>query len=387
MRVLMLNYEYPPLGGGAASATYHTAKDLARLGWEVVVLTSGAPNLPEIEHCDGVELHRVRSFRHCIHDAGVLGAASYLFFARLRLQRLLKEREFDLAHFYFALPTGMLSAYWRARTGKPYIVSLRGSDVPNYDNNSRLLRMLHRLLLRTNARILRNAHAVVANSEALRALALESFPEQRIDVITNGVCLSEFRPPIRREPRSTVSAICVARLIKRKGAEDAMRAMKLMKNQSLRLDLVGLGPRESKMRALADELGIADRVVFRGHLKGEDLARAYQEADIFLLPSLSESFSMALLEGMASGLPVVATKVGGIPELVEDGANGFLVPCGDPERLAAALDRLVESRELRARLGSNNRHKIEQAYDWPVIVGRYVDEFYTLERSTSCDTG
>src|SRR5690606_4083833 len=116
---------------------------------------------------------------------------------------------------------------------------------------------------------------------------------------------------------------------------------------------------------------------FRGHLRGEELARAYRESDVFLLPSLSESFSMALLEGMASGLPVVATRIGGIPELVEDGVNGLLVPAHAPDRLADALDTLSASPELRARFGRNNRRKIETRYGWSTIARLYIDQFYT----------
>jgi glycogen(starch) synthase len=378
-RVLMLNYEYPPFGGGAASATAHMARDLARCGWEVVVLTSGARDAPAVERVHGVEIQRVPSLRRGPHEAGLIGAATYLFFAWLRLRHLLREREFDIAHFFFALPTGLLSYRWRAMTGKPYVVSLRGSDVPNYDN-SLVLRIFHWLLLGTNRRILQCARSVVANSAALRALALKSFPKQRIEVITNGVCPHAFRPVDSHVASASVSAICVARLIKRKGVEDALQALALTINPALRLEIVGLGPREHSMRAMAESLGIADRVAFRGHLKGAALARAYREADVFLLPSVSESFSMALLEGMASGLPVIATRVGGTPELVVEEENGLLIPPNDPQRLAAALDRLAETPQLRLRLGRNNRRKIEAAYSWPVIVRKYVDELYSAEK-------
>lgn len=376
MRVLILNYEYPPFGGGAASATCFMARDLARSGWEVVVLTSGTPEAPAVEHRDGVEIHRVSSWRRGVHETGFLGAASYLFFAWLRLRRLLRDRDFDLAHFFFALPTGLLSFYWRSRTGQPYVVSLRGSDVPKYYGGSVSLRAFHRLLLGLNRRILRNALSVVANSEALRQLALQSFPEQSIGVIANGVCSDTFRPLVRHGNTATVSAICVARLIKRKGIEDALRALVLAKNRALRLKLVGVGPREQEMHALAESLGVADRVEFCGHLQGEALARAYAEADIFLLASISESCSMALLEGMASGLPVVATSAGGTPEVVVEGENGLLIPHSSPQSLADALDRLANSRELREKLGRNNRRKIEASHSWSAVVQKYVNEFY-----------
>ncbi len=386
MRVLILNFEYPPFGGGAASATHFMARDLARCGWEVVVLTSGTKHAPAVEFSHGVEIHRVASWRRGVHDTGFLGAASYLFFARLRLRRLLQERDFDVAHFFFALPTGLLSFYWRAKTACPYVVSLRGSDVPRYDGGSRSLRLFHRLLLGANRRILCNAHAVVANSHALRALALQSFPEQTIGVVSNGVCAETFRPVATRQCGDTVTVICVARLIKRKGIKDALHALALTNNVKLRLQLVGVGPHENELRQLAERLQVADRVEFLGHLQGKALARAYRDADILLLASVSESCSMALLEGMASGLPVLATQAGGTPELVVNGENGLLIPHSDPHSLAAGLDCLAGSPELRHRFGASNRIKIEHSFGWPAIVQRYMNEFYGQKpsRPTGC---
>jgi glycosyltransferase involved in cell wall biosynthesis len=233
------------------------------------------------------------------------------------------------------------------------------------------------LLLGTNRRIVGNASAVVANSESLRRLALASFPQQRIDVVTNGVCPRSFRPPRSRPARNTVRALCVARLIDRKGLESMLRGLALTRHESLELDFVGLGPRLDYLKGLADTLGVANRVRFRGHLAGAELADAYRDADIFLLTSLSESFSMALLEGMASGLPVVATRIGGIPELVTEGENGLLVPPNDPRSLAEKLDILAASPERRARIGANNRRKIEASYGWSAIAKQYMDRFYS----------
>jgi glycogen(starch) synthase len=109
MRVLILNYEFLPLGGGAGSATYYLSRELVRMGNDIVVLTSGFADAPAVQHSNGVEIHRVPSLRRGVHDSGIVGAASYLAFARRRMRRLLSERKFDLAHIYFALPTGLLA--------------------------------------------------------------------------------------------------------------------------------------------------------------------------------------------------------------------------------------------------------------------------------------
>src|SRR5690606_31951292 len=152
-----------------------------------------------------------------------------------------------------------------------------------YDG-SLMLRVFHQLLVGRNREILSEAQSVVANSAALRALALQSFPDQRIDVVTNGVCTRDYRPakPLRRA--GALQVICVARRIKRKGLEDALHALAATTSRAVQLHLVGLGPQMHSMARLASELGVAGQVVFRGHLIGDDLARAYREADAFLLP-------------------------------------------------------------------------------------------------------
>jgi glycosyltransferase involved in cell wall biosynthesis len=129
------------------------------------------------------------------------------------------------------------------------------------------------------------------------------------------------------------------------------------------------------VRRLARQLGIEMKIEFLGFVYGEALTKRYQEADIFVLPSLSESFSMALLEAMASGLPVVATNVGGTPELVTDGENGFLVPPADPDSLSDAIERLATSSDIRHQFALANRRKTEGPYTWSPIADAYLERY------------
>lgn len=375
MRLLLLNYEFPPFGGGASAATFHTARELVAQGHEVDVLTSGAPGLAAEEMLDGVRLHRVWSLRHGVHDAGLLGAATYLVSAARRLRSLTRSHSFDCAHFFFALPTGALAPLWVRWTDKPYIVSLRGSDVPGYDSG-RMLAMLHWLLTWLTRHILSGASRVVANSISLCNLAQRSFPETPIDVITNGVCTSKFRPGDTSQSNNPPRLVCVARLVSRKGLEDLITAMAQPDLSACQLKIVGEGRLQSRLEALAQNLGVADRVFFAGRLQGEFLSHCYQNADCFVLPSLAESFSMSLLEAMASGLPVVAARTGGIPELVEDGINGRLVAPGDATALAEGLAWMLGSEQRRRRIGRTNRKKICARYAWPHIVWTYEQRCY-----------
>ena len=134
MRILLLNYEYPPLGGGAGLATAALAEGLAEQGVAVDVVTAGLDSVTGSEEArDGrLRVHRVRSRRTGIHEAGMLDAASYLRAALPLVRRLLRTHRYDAAHFFFSLPTGALLPFLDLR-GTPVVVSLRGPDVPGYD--------------------------------------------------------------------------------------------------------------------------------------------------------------------------------------------------------------------------------------------------------------
>jgi len=373
MRLLLVNYEFPPLGGGAATATYYTARELAARGHEVDVLTAAAGEADV--SIKGVRIHRVLSLRRGPHDAGLVAAATFLVSAARKLRALTRERRFDCAHFYFALPTGALAPLWVRWTRRPYIVALRGSDVPGYDGG-RLLALLHRILRRTTRGILARASRVTANSDSLRALAHRSFPDVAIDVISNGICLNTFRRNSHAPHVHPPRLLCVARLVKRKGLEDLLAVLARPGVTDCRLTIVGDGRLRSRLEAHARELGVADRVQFTGRLHGDELARCYQQAECFVLPSIAESCSMSLLEAMASGLPVVATRTGGNPEIVEDGVNGRLFTRGDVDELAAALVWMLESSERRRQISAANREKMCNRYTWQHVVTEYEQRCY-----------
>jgi len=376
MRLLLLNYEFPPLGGGASAATYYMARELAARGHHVEVLTASMPGFPPTELIDGVRVHRVFSLRRGVHDAGLLGAATYLICAARKLRELARSGHYDCAHFYFALPTGALAPLWVRWTGRPYVVALRGSDVPGYDGGVPLA-VLHRMLRFVTRRILAGASHVTANSLSLRQLAQRSFPNLPIQTITNGVCTSTFRPLEGERSAGPPRLLAVSRLVRRKGLEDIIAALAAPRLTACELTLVGDGRLRARLRALARSRGVADRVDFAGRLHGDELSACYRAADCFVLPSHAESCSMSLLEAMASGLPVVAARTGGIPELIEDRVNARLFTAGDVNDLAEAIAWMLESGQRMRTIGAANRARALAAHAWPAIVSTYEQRCYT----------
>jgi glycosyltransferase involved in cell wall biosynthesis len=323
-RILLLNYEFPPLGGGAGRGTYNLARELAKKGYDVDVLTSKAKGQSSVEKTEGFVVHRVLSWRKGLHDCGFRGAITFVLFAIPAFLRLQRHKNYTVLHYYFGLPTGVLQWLPGRHRKIPYIVSLRGSDVPNYDTFNTQLQFFHRLLLPVTRSIWNNAAKIVALSETLRATALETAPDADIDVIANGIEADEFyNADVRPGTSPTVQLICVARLIERKGIQHLLRALQVMQHD-VHLTIVGEGNYLPNLVDYAREYQVNDKVTFYGYCPREQLVDLYSASDIFVLPTMAESFGLVFVEAMACGLPVIGTTVGGVPDIVLP-QNGILV--------------------------------------------------------------
>jgi glycogen synthase len=382
MRILVLNYEYPPLGGGAGVATAALAQGLVERGVAVDVVTASAgqeaerrttPRADERISEGGLTLYRVRSQRTGVHEAGMIGAASYLVNAFPLVRQLLRLHRYDALHVFFSLPTGAMLPFLNLR-GVPVVVSLRGSDVPGYDPHHTGVQRMHRLLNPLTRWIWRRADRVVALSESLGRLTAHTLPGLRYAVVPNGVDLTLFHPPevVRQPGTNPVRCLAVARLVERKGLGSLIRAVALLERGRFQLDIVGDGPDREALRELAGRLGVAEQIRFLGSLSRAMVAERYREADLFTLPSTAESFGNVFAEALASGLPIVASEVGGIPDLVEHGKNGLLVPPGDPHSLAQAIHYLADDPQLRGEMSSRNRAKAEATLEWAQVTKRYL---------------
>lgn len=232
--------------------------------------------------------------------------------------------------------------------------------------------------------------AVFVNSEAVRrdVLAHERVRPEIITVIPNGVVLELYgqeRPePVRRElgvPDGSVVLVTVANLRPLKGHEDLLHAAALLRVRHPNLWLLFAGRDKGivpRLKALSEELGLADRVVLLGERR--DVPRLLAAADIVVHPSHQEGFSNAILEGMSAARPVVTTAVGGSPEAVRDGIDGFLVPARQPPALAAAIDRLASNPELRRRMGESARERVKAEFSMERMVQRFAAWYELLAR-------
>jgi glycosyltransferase involved in cell wall biosynthesis len=381
MRVLLLNYEYPPCGSGAGLATEALAEGLAVRGHSVDVVAGGDhastdPRLfwdGETETEGTLTVHRVASRRRAAHDAGVRGAVGYLTAALPVIRDLLERERYDLVHFVFSLPTAALLPLLDLQ-GAPVVVSLRGTDVPGYDAGRRGVQRAHQALYPLTRWIWRRADRVVVPSESLGRLAQRTDPGLRYAVVQNGVNLSVFRPrtALRRVPDGVTRCLAVARLVERNRIEDLIDAMALLDRDRFQLEIVGTGPEEAPLRERARRLGLERQVRFTGWLDRAQVARRYRESDLFTLAPRAEAVGTSFVEALASGLPVVGSHVGAIPDLIDHERNGLLVTPRHPRDLAQAIGSLAADSRLCAEIGRRNRAQAEQKHSWDRVTSRYL---------------
>jgi glycogen synthase len=350
MKILFINYELPPIGGGGGRATWQIAKRLAARDHDITILTSCFRGQPEDETRGGVSIRRIHVGRSHADRCPPLELFKFMFRSRGAVVRLADEIQPDVACAFFAIPGGPPALRLLRARGIPYVLALRGSDVPRPE-----LAKHQRLHLFTKPfirRYLRNAAGVTAVSDGLKSAALALTPEVNVAVIPNGVDTNLFTPDddacaSTGQPKDI---LFVGRLREFKQVQDVLDALPVAEKtlgRPLRFTIVGDGPHREELQAHAKRLsqgGMTSEVLFLGWVEQEALREIYAAASLVVLPSLVEGHPNVLLEGMACGAPCVASDVPGTREVVTEGA-GLLVPPRCPQSIAEAVTDVLADRE------------------------------------------
>jgi len=366
-RILIINSEYPPLGGGAGNASAHIARALTDMGYEIAVFTTRYRDLPHKEQSGGLTIHRIPALRQRLDRSGAVEQLIFMISASFSALMLISHFKPDATLAFFGVPSGVVALFLKLVHKIPYIVSLRGGDVPGFRPYDFLF--YHKLLAPLLHVVWKNASAVVANSNGLRDLAVTFEPHFDIPIIPNGVDLEAYEAKDRDESKPLL--LSVGRVVYQKGFDLAMRALAGIKDLEWKWHIAGDGPQMDSLKALVQELGIADRVVFLGWQSQADLIKQYQQANLFLFSSRHEGMPNAVLEAMASGLPVIASRIAGNEELLVDGETGILVPSEDVNALRDAIRKLLTDPSLRQQMGQASRRRVEEHYSWENTAKQY----------------
>jgi glycosyltransferase involved in cell wall biosynthesis len=333
MRILVLNYEFPPIGGGGGHASAALCKELAARGHELIVLTSSGPALPKAEDRDGYRVQRVPTRRRSPYRATLITMASYVLAGLLPGRSLIRSWKPDVMHVHFAVPTGALGYALSVWTGIPYLLTAHLGDVPGGvpEKTDRWFRLVGPL----TPPIWRRAAAIVAVSEFTRALAEERYGIP-MAVIPNGLALpaAEDGPPDVGDPPVIVFA---GRFQPQKNLLFLIETLAQLKDLGWRCVLMGDGPQWQEVARRVQALELDDRVTLTGWIDSEQVERQLRESDLLCMPSLSEGLPVIGVQALTHGLAIVANRAGGLVELVQDGVNGRLCEVGDAQCILNGL--------------------------------------------------
>ncbi|MHC4226051.1 MAG: glycosyltransferase family 4 protein [Planctomycetota bacterium] len=371
----MLNYEFPPIGGGAANAHLCLLRQYAgNDDLRVDVLTSAPkPGFVAEKFAGNITVYRVGIHKKHLHFWRKIEVIEWLVRAKSHYRRLLRETDYDLVHAFFGFPTGWLC--YRTAGKLPYIISLRGSDVPG--KHARL-QLEYKILGPVFSAIWRKATALVACSEGLKNRALRFLPSVSIDVISNGVDPERFCPAQTSERPDTLRLLTVGRLSVTKRVEMLIDAVEILYNEGCKLHftIVGGGQMEQQLREIVSGKGLGDVIDIAGRIEAENMPQVYRENDIFISATMQEGMSNAMLEAMASGLPIVTTRCEGVQELIAD--NGVIVERTNAEEIARAIRSLADNPQARREMAVAARSRAEQ-YTWSRIAEEYLTLYERLK--------
>jgi L-malate glycosyltransferase len=356
MKVLLLSDAY-------SEHTEKWALGLAGQGIQIGLFSFNKADYPWYEH------HNITVFfepEERINAERFLTKLSYIKYVSI-VKKIVRHFKPDILHAHYATSYGLVGALSGFH---PFILSVWGSDVYNFPGKSKF----HKRIFQYN---LRKADMLMSTSHVMRA-ELKKYTTKDISVTPFGVNVDEFSPVERRNVNGIVNVGTIKPIEEKYGISDIIDAAALLVNNNSGIRyhfyLIGPGSDLDHYRKVIEEKQLTSFFDVTGRIPFSDIGKYHQLLDIFLNVSVedSESFGVAAVEAMACGKPVIVSAVGGLLEVIDNGASGMVVPKHDPEKLAAAIHHLATHPEEAGELGKKARERVLQNYNWQSNLQRMV---------------
>ena len=373
MRILVLNHEFPPIGGGGGRAAEDICRTLAKRGYEIKVLTAYIRGLSREEERDGYQVIRLPSLRAQAYKAGFLSMVVYVLAGLWTGRRLLSSFKPEVIHAHFAVPAGALAWALSRMTGIPYILTIHLGDVPGGvpEKTGGWFQWVYPF----TRPIWRDANRIIAVSEFTRQLALKKY-DVKIQVIHNGVDLSTEQPHLvhlNQPPR----IVFAGRFMAQKNPLQVVQTLNGLKQLQWQCVMIGDGSLMQDVKRAVAESGLEDRFHFTGWIDPRDVLDWFDRSDILFMPSRSEGLPVVGVQALAKGLAIVASQVGGFVDLVDHGKNGYLIQREEVARFSASLLGLLSDSD---RLISFRKASLEKAKCFEInqVVKEYENVFLSV---------
>lgn len=365
LRILTINYEYPPVGGGGGFICRNVMEELAEFGHQIVVITSHYNDLPKYEKHNNVDIYRVPVILRTKQDvASVPSLLSYVPSCILKAIKMLKTQRFDVINTHFAIPSGPAGHFISNKFKIPNVLSIYGGDI--YDPTKFLSPHKNFGLKQTVRRMLNSADKIISDSTDIERYARRYYGIERdIKVIPPGVRPYKGNIKTRTElglPKEKIILSTLGRLVERKNNSELLEIMsKINKNNRYHLLIMGEGPDRVNLERKIQDMNLREAVTLAGRV-GDEKFQYLTASDIYVSTAIHEGFGLVFLEAMESGLPVISYDNGGQIDFLKNSKTGFLVDFGNNEIFCSRLIELIESEQMRKRMSHYNKNYIKEFY-------------------------
>lgn len=363
MKILVINHEYPPVGGGGGVFCRDLCEEWVRMGHQVEVVTSRALGQKAREKIGGVELCRVwAGWRRDYSHANIAHLLLFQIAALLTGLRLVLKNRYDLMNTHFAVPGGPIGMVLQRICHCPNILTLHGADI--YDPTRKMSGHRWWITRQIIKMVIDRADYTVASTKEIQGKVKTYYKTSRsIKVIPLGFLPSRFllRPRSVYQETGPLKIVTIGRLVRRKNIPLILTAVKDLGSKVI-LTVVGDGPEKKFLLGLARKLGLRNRVKFAGFLDERKKIAELKKADLFVSASLHEGFGLVFLEAMQAGLPIVASDAGGQTYFLHDGRHARIFRSGDKKDLVEKIDYFHHSRGEVSSYGKRNQEYVKNFY-------------------------
>ena len=374
MRILVLNYEYPPLGGGAGVITQNISEGLANKGHKITVLTTWYQGEEQDATSQNLRIIRLKSKRKEIYKSNPREMLSWMFAAKKFLKKHLISEKYDICFANFSLPGGEVAYSMKLDFGLPYVVMSHGHDIPWFMPEQMM--WYHAFTYHWIRKICLQSKRNYVQSKDMKnnidSFLGKSFNDKN-KINNNGWDSSIFKPDYSKKKKD-FTILFPGRLVIQKDPMSFLKAISIVKKEipDVKVNILGDGKLRKKMENYVTKNNLSNNIFFKSWLTKPEMLLEYQTASLTVLPSLNEGMSIATLEALSCGQYVIATKVSNNESLIDPGVNGDFIEKKNPKDIATKILDFYNSKFLHDyKISFENLSKYHTICEWTNIIDEY----------------